>query len=461
MSNMSKFKKIFLSETPLSSGELTKYDFRIPLFQKKIEDGTPFTSVDNGSDIYIKNTPENIDKLKEIEKGSLQGKIDFETKDGKTVSLRNILKTTEFGGGKGSGGGSDNTDLTESAQCAYCAVAQSLGEIKTQEDFLNAVDSVKSMFDTSASLSDIKTKLDSKWIKSSINTANVIVKLKEFKNKKFIFHRGSDFTNLIKSTFTKVKDTSAIKLSDINKWNPADIWAVNKSWNAEKEFKDANISTLLELSDFINLAYNEGNLIGISLKKVVSDKPPVKVFNKPDTENFDIKYKSFKISDSSKDIFSDSKDVYVFLDFHGSDIKIQFRTFNKATAWQGEIKGKQANAGKIGGGIIISILSYLGKTLDDSNVIRTNWKAKNNIFAKDFFSLYKKYYVEKIDFEEFKEKLYNPENLDYVVSKYQGLKLIDTLSEMNDDDKNEAIKNIVSYAFSATSVSSVFIKIGE
>jgi len=59
--------------------------------------------------------------LKEIQT-TYKGKVLFKGSNGVEYKLSDIFKSPDFGGGSGSGGGSDDTERNESAQCLYAAL---------------------------------------------------------------------------------------------------------------------------------------------------------------------------------------------------------------------------------------------------------------------------------------------------------------------------------------------------
>ena len=89
----------------------------------KIESGEAFAMLDGTTKVldYASN-----DIKTKFEQGKLDGLLRNQNlfKDkvkGSIVRLDALEKTAEFGGGCGSGAGSDITALVESAQCLYCA----------------------------------------------------------------------------------------------------------------------------------------------------------------------------------------------------------------------------------------------------------------------------------------------------------------------------------------------------
>lgn len=454
---MERFKTFYkqrcVNETTLSVGELLKREFRIPLFKQKILDGTPFT-LDDGTSCIIKNNKNNNDIITKIENSEIKSNVVFDTDRG-DIKLGMIVKTPEFGGGSGTGGGTENTTLAESAQACYCAVSFEYGDIKDQADFLAKIDKVKSKFDVSASLQDIKSKLSETWINSSIYIANLMNNNRLFKGQKYVFHRGSSMVDMIEKKFTELNKLAGSPFADINKWSPADIWCAKVGFDVESAIKELKITSLFEFTDFIGEEFVKGNLIGVSLKKAINENPPFKIYNYGD-EDKDVKYTDYTLNTSN--IFNDSKDVYLNIVEHGEKIKIQFRSFNAVAGWQGEIKGKTSAAGKVGGGPLAKIFERFNIKLVESKYVISSLKNRDEKFSNEFFTLMSKYYG-NLDKQIVKSEMFKPGNLDYVYSKFCSLDMLTKFLES--DNKEDIVRNIIGYAMSSTDLSAVFIKIGK
>jgi hypothetical protein len=129
------------------------------------------------------------------------------------------------------------------------------------------------------------------------------------------------------------------------------------------------------------------------------------------------------------------------------------------SSWQGEIKGKSAAGGKIGGGGIFAGAIEVG--VPRSKLTLPNQTPINNPTEKDFKSF-------AIAFKELsgsKEKLENlilqaksghRQDKTWWMSKYIGVILIHTVIKENKADN--LCKFIYEYASSATKNSSIFIK---
>ena len=120
--------KGFLSEASMDKTQLLKRD-NINILKTAIEKGTPLETSKGTTPLTFIN---DVDKVA-FESGDLDTafylnrkfKKVFLTKDNEEITLKDVIKTSMFGGGRGSGGGAENTDITECMQCVYCSEIQS------------------------------------------------------------------------------------------------------------------------------------------------------------------------------------------------------------------------------------------------------------------------------------------------------------------------------------------------
>ena len=302
----------------------------------------------------------------------------FVTDAGDNIKLNDILKTAAFGGGKGSGGGSEQTDKMECAQCIYAAAIFG-GEKLSVGDELDASlwGTYSSSFDVDYPLTKIADAFTQAWMDSSILIGNEMKK--NLKGGKFIFHRGSSFVDVINEKFKELNKAEKNKIfSNLNKWTPADIWAVKIG----AEFDFNQFSTLGEFTNELKELYDNQDLVGISLKKaagsVVTEEKNITGFTRRP-----VAYKGY-VEQSN---FFKSKDFYIKL---GTQ-KMQLRTFDEASSWQGEVKGKGAGAGKIGGGILEAIMvknSTLTKFLYTNAQLKTLANKPTPAFLEEMYDMY-------------------------------------------------------------------------
>ena len=186
----------------------------------------------------------------------------FVTDKGDNIKLNDILKTAGFGGGRGSGGGAKQTGLMECAQCIYAAAIFN-GEKLSEGDELDTSSwgTYSANFDVDESLDAIADGFTQAWIDSSILIGNEMKK--NLKGTNYTFHRGSSFVDEINTKFKNLNKAEKPKpFSDINKWTPADIWAVKDG----ARFDFNQFSSLGEFTNELKELYDRQDLVGISLK---------------------------------------------------------------------------------------------------------------------------------------------------------------------------------------------------
>ena len=269
----------------------------------------------------------------------------FVTDAGDKIKLNDILKTAAFGGGKGSGGGAEQTGLMECAQCIYAAAIFGGAKLSVGDELdASSWGTYSSAFDVDQSLDAIANGFSQAWMDSSILIGNALKK--NIKGTNYTWHRGSAFVKEIENRFKELNKAEKPKpFSNINKWTPADIWAVKNGTT----FDFNQFSTLGELTNELKERYDSGDLIGISLK-LASGSVTIEEKNITGFIRRPVKYGGYE---KPKDYFS-SKDLYIGL----GKQRMQLRTFATASSWQGEAKGAGAGvgAGKIGGGVLEAIM---------------------------------------------------------------------------------------------------------
>jgi len=352
--------------------------------------------------------------------------------------------------GKQSGAGAEVTALAESMQAYACATRQHFGTPLT--DVSQITKATVADADCDRPLEACMKGLDENWFRSVILTANLIFDevpgAKSGKN--FKFYRGGALVNAIYDNWRNFKKGSGITGDD--KWNPADIWMIKKSFKLEKKF-----ATLGEYNRYVYDEFSKTNMIGISLKKIgPKDSPHSKFFNngKPLVAEFT----GVKLGGNMRD----SKDIYIQYKSEGNPGEVQFRNFSGRavpSSWQGEIKGKAAAGGKIGGGVIFGGAVEAGVpksklTLPNQVRIEKPSEADFKKFAMMFKELSGS--KEKIEALITEAKAGQRQDKTWWMSKYIGVDLVYTVIK---EKKMDALcKYIYEYASSATKNSSIFIK---
>ena len=351
---------------------------------------------------------------------------------------------------KVSGAGAEVTALAESLQAYACATRQYLGKDLTS--ITEITPQTIQDADCDRPLQKCLDGLDANWYYSVITTANQIFQdvpgSKSGRN--FMFLRGRGVVNQVYAEFGRLKEGSGIKGDD--KWNPADIWMVKKSFRFQGGWP-----TLNDYNRYIYDEFAKTNLIGISLKKLApKSSAHSKIFN--NGKPLLAKFTGIKLGPN----MTASKDIYIKYNAEGSDGEVQFRNFSSRPvpgSWQGEIKGKAAAGGKIGGGVAFGFAL-------DAGVPRTKLSFPNQTPIerptdsdfKTFAMMFKELSgsKEKVEALALQAKVGHKQDKTWWMSKYIGIHLIYTL--IKEKKADEFCKQVFSYASSATKNSSIFIK---
>ena len=389
-----------------------------------------------GSIIVVLTNDDRTETLKNIEKQIKGAKfLQSSSKSSKgevKISSLSIIAKKPKGGGAGSGAGAYVTALAESAQCFYCAAAWYGSDFsdKTLRQTAKYTDT------PGVTVEQVIKELPEHWVESCILSAKALKN--KFGSQRFYFHRGSSFVNSIVGNFNTINKNEKF-FSNINKWSPADIYMVtDKGLRQPFNFEDFN-----GINAFLLKSAKSKDIIGVSLKQTKSAS--VKLIN------FDRDPHSYQYVRSTlgKRGFFESKDVYIFYD--GGEI--QFRGF---PTWQGEIKGKTANHGKVSGGPLKVIVDRNSSTkLDTQLIVESQIKRKDKNFYKKFYDYFKGL-GEKMKYEDFVKNV-SSQDLNWQSSKYLGTQLIYILE--SGKKKQLILSSIINYAKSQSEFSAPHIKV--
>ena len=350
-------------------------------------------------------------------------------------------------GGGGSGAGAEDTTRNESAQAVYAAIAFGMGKTISNNDVtMKTIQKHSDLFSVDGNVDDIRNNLPDEWIKSSITGANALYN-RFGRSGKYTFHRGDATVNRINAAFERAKSAEGVRMN-INKWNPSDIWMVRSDY----DFKCIDDEkTLLGLNQCIQDQLQQGKLIGISLKKMQSGA-----------------------SLSSKNVFGDMKvnKTYAGYEYSGKSIdgyiklsggtKIQFRSFGAGaglTGFQGEVKGANANQGKIGLGPLNMILRAHGISQVSTNAANRVKSNPDAVFNEIAFGLKKYARLSQKQIEELKEneKIVTSK---FLYSKLQITELINIIESIrNKKVRDQLVEDIYLYASSQSRFSSAYYKL--
>lgn len=288
------------------------------------------------------------------------------------------------------------------------------------------------------------------WLESSRLAANATYDFLGRQNFVVCQRSKSKFVDNISKVATKLIRESG-KPMGIDKWNPADIWLVKKSF-LNHNFKQ--YTSILDLNEFLYKAYKSKDIVGVSLK-ATKKKAGVQIFN--DGIKQEYKYEGYKIGSS----FVKAMGNEIF--FTGG--KITFRLFGKPADVIGEINGKLAQGGKIGGGPLFRIMTEY-----DTKFSVPKWKSimamyenRPEFVVSHLYKLMKELAPDEarnISEDEYAKAIaIKPNTETYVISKWHASEVVKSFESMKPEVRNDCIKEILGYASSSTEISSIFIKV--
>ena len=400
-----------------------------------------------------------------------------------------------------SGGGSDQTTIQEVAQATYIALRYSRGkdlvcDAKTSDDCITLPELKEALKEIEQGTPKITAEdidgMTPEWKRSCMLGANKIHKAVNGSNWKLLRGGGLDAKDgAIAEAFKRVKKKSTSKdnvPANEDKWNPADIWMVQKGMET-KLAGLLNIEGTIDcLNNFLDLAFSKErintksekvvpnrSLIGISLKKLGANVN-VDIMNPPDVayikkaENI-----VFDKGSTLKELTSFSA-MDVYFCYGASRFKsFQARNFGGTGSgqWQFELKGEYAAQGKIKGEVMRKLLDRVDaanpfKSLPPNEVDFADCKIDSRNISTIVDDLYKlmKDYVKagkgfsssKKDERSMKASIME-KDASWRFSKLNGLKFLEWLSSLPKDQANRAMKEMYLYASSQSEKSSVHYKI--
>ena len=362
-----------------------------------------------------------------------------------TFDMKRVRIIYKLKDNRGSGGGADDTRRNESAQALYAAIAFGLKRKITIED-INGVNVKKfsDKFVIDENVNIILDELPDEWIESSLLGANKLYE--KFKKGKYVFHRGSKQVDLINDIFSKVKKLEKFRM-DINKWNPSDIWMISEGFDFKELSKER---TILGLNQVIQDKLEDESLIGVSLKRMVGSASisPKNVFKDMKTTRT---YNGYEYSKKSID-------AYILL---SGGTKIQYRSFGAGTGltgFQGEVKGANANQGKISLGPTNMILRNHGVAQVPINAADRVRREPLAVFNDISIGLkkYAKMSTSEIAKLAVDEKIVTQK---FLYSKLQATQLITILESLKPNLRDQIVEDLYLYASSQSKYSSSYYKL--
>ena len=462
---MLKFTKHSITEklVPMGNPEWEKPngstgEARIDILKRLIQDGKPIELAKGGS-FKAADPEEAIRVIDAYVKADYKVGFTLNGTDGKVYKNTQIGKAKVFGGaGGGAGGGTANTKLTESHNCLMLAAMLEHGYNHDESFFTpDILKGAAKGIDVDEKL-DNMLKLEGPWFTSSYNISKLLIQ-KGYVKKGMKLYRGTrGMSDIYAGKDMAFKNTGFKPLKD-DKWNPGDIWAIDKSFTL-KDLKIANITSynksLLEL-------FNNRILVGISLKgPEVKFPPPLKEFNNQVPPDVDMhKYKGVKLeADRGTASYWSSKSAELLYDA-GSMI---LKDGTPGGTIKAEIKGKNARGGGISWGPMQDYVQReTRKKLPDHasgiKKIAKNIEAGKERDIKAYYILFNHFY-KNVSYDEFKAELAK-KDWTWISAKLAANYVAYYIDKAGGQVANALVTHFVNYAGSKGSESAVYVKAGK
>lgn len=395
-----------------------------------------------GNKVLIKSDENRIDLLVGLEKALPEANYRRSSSYSSVGHVQSgrfkiVIKPTRAGG---SGAGAAMTAIAESAQCLYCAARWYVDGDYSSEGLTKAYKWAQ----ISSSIDDIN-KLPENWKTSCIKSAEAL--FGKYGSRKYIFHHGSGLVNQISDVYGAVNKKYR-KFTNINKWTPADIWMTEQKYSPNLNI---GYDGFKELNAYLLGAARDKNMLGVSLKQTLV--PTVKDVNFT-ADRHTYQYEGYTIG---KRGYWNAKDVYLL--FNGGEI--QFRGF---PTWQGEIKGKFANHGKISGGPIREVMSHYQEMshFETQQRVALKIREKDENFYEAFYDNYhmaisrERNSERPLKFDDFMKQIEKKDS-NWQISKYFGTVFLNTA--ISSGSLDNIVSDLINYAASQSRLSAPYVKV--
>jgi hypothetical protein len=442
----------------------TKED-RIDILIKLVGDKQPLELAKGGTftvgNDYIDDVLAHCANFKKNKDHYGKGGFTLTDKSGKEIKSNDLKKSKVFGGGVG-GAGSGTKDTARNECHNACMIKAMIDDGSNYEiEHFDSARIAKAYKDNGATNLSVNTdtilETPEEWWISSYNNAKWIVE-NGYANKSHVISREGAGMNMVYALKNQAYKNNGFKPLKDDKWNPGDVWAIEKGLNLKDELDTSSVGAFN--ASIMNL-YVERRLVGISLKGPIKKYPPYnKEFNlrQPPTSPIH-KLKEVKLESNRGDFWS-SKGMDIVFD---SGI-LNFKDGSPGKSNKAEIKGKKARGGGLGWGIMQEFVRRETgiKMPDHTKGIVKMAKAiekKNKQALKDIFTKYQLIYP-SADQKEFEKELAK-KDWRWISAKYAALTLGSILVKHTGKKSNAMVTNFVNYAGSDLLDSSTYVKVGK
>jgi hypothetical protein len=463
--NSSHLTEAKLSPAVLADPNSATKEQRIDILVRIIKSKKPLELVKGGTftvgNEYIDDALAHCANFKKNKDHYGKGGFPLTDKSGEEIKSNDLKKSKIFGGGVG-GAGSGTKDTARNECHNACMIKAMLDDGSNYDiEHFDSKRIAKAYKDNgSKNLSantDTILETPEEWWLSSYNNAKWIVDNGYAKKDHVISREGADM-NMVYLLKNQAYKNNGFKPLKDDKWNPGDVWAVEKGLKLKDELDTTSVGGFN--SSIMNL-FEQKRLVAISLKGPIKKYPPYnKVYNYHIPPESPIhKLKEIKLESNRGDFWS-SKGMEIVYD---SGI-LNFKDGSPGKSTKAEIKGKKARGGGLGWGIMQEFvkretgIKMPPHTAGIAKMAKAIEK-KNKKALKDIFTKYQVIYP-SADQKEFEKELAK-KDWRWISAKYAALTLGSILVKHTGKTTDAIITNFVNYAGSDLLDSSTYIKVGK
>ena len=466
-----RFKSFTITEAvKLTPEQLAKNnsktgEARIDILMRLIQDKVPLELAKGGTflvgDDHIDDAIAHCQNFKKNDSHYGRSGFPLTDKDGNEIKSNDLAKSKVMGGGTG-GAGSGTKDTARNESHNACMMRAMVDDGWSNDlDHFDDARIAQAYKDNGSKHIDINTdqilETPDNWILSSYVISKFLAK-EGYIHKGQVFDRAGPYMTLIYQMKNMAYKNNGFKPLKDDKWNPGDVWAVEKGLDLKKEL---DISSVGALNASIMKLFFERRLVAISLKgPEKSDPPPNKEYNiknPPETPRH--KLKQIKLESDRGDFWS-SKGMELVYD-SGS---MTFKDNSPGGTNKAEIKGKKARGGGLSWGIMIDFIKRTAGKAPPEHAKGIKPIAKkiskgDKRATKLMFQLYSEFYkgTKQKDFEEQLQS----KDWTWISAKLGALYVAYYLQKNIGTKADNIITNFVNYAGSDMLDSSTYVKVGK
>jgi len=454
-----------LTKQQLEKNNSKTGEARIDILMRLIQDKVPLELAKGGTfkvgDEYIDDAIAHCQNFKKNSDHYGRSGFPLTDKDGKEIKSNDLAKSKVMGGGTG-GAGSGSKDTARNESHNACMMRAMVDDGWSNDlDHFDEARIAQAYKDNGSKHIDINTdqilEAPDNWIMSSYVISKWLAK-EGYIHKGQVFDRAGPYMTLIYQLKNMAYKNNGFKPLKDDKWNPGDVWAVEKGMDVKKEL---DVSSVGALNASIMKLFNERRLVAISLKgPEKNDPPPNKEYNNkvpPETPRH--KLKAIEL-ESKGGTFWSSKGMTLVYDTGA----MTFKDNSPGDSNKAEIKGKKARGGGLSWGIMLDFIKRTVGKAPPAHAKGIKPKAKkiargDKRSTKLMFDLYSEFY-KGAKFKDFEEEI-KKKDWTWISAKLAALYVAYFLQKNIGQKADNIMTNFVNYAGSNMTDSSTYIKVGK